>query len=266
MTTNIHPTAVIESGAELGNDVEIGAYSVVGPNVRIGDGTVLAPHVFVDGHTTIGKNNKIYSYTAIGGDPQSVAYKGEPTETVIGDNNVFRENITVNRGTMIDEGITSIGNDNLFMAYVHIAHDCRLGSNLLFSNNASLAGHVRCGDQVVLAGYTLIHQFVRIGEYSFCGVNTYCTLDIPPFMLVAGDRAITRGINVKGMRSRGFDDKEAILELKRAYKTIYRSGHTLVGAIDVLENADADSGQGVNCPEVRRLVDFIKATTRGVIR
>ncbi len=266
MTALIHPTAVIEPGAELGSDVKIGAYSVVGANVKIDNGTVVAPHVFIDGHTSIGKNNKIFSYTAIGGEPQSVSYKDEPTKTVIGDNNVFRENITVNRGTVIDEGITSIGDNNLFMAYVHIAHDCRLGSNLLFSNNASLAGHVRCGDHVVLAGYTLIHQFVRIGEYSFCGVNTYCTLDIPPFMLVAGDRAITRGINVKGMRSRGFEDKDALLELKRAYKVIYRSGHTMAGALEELESAASEDGKGVNCAQVRRLVDFIKDTKRGVIR
>ncbi len=266
MSVKIHPTAVIEQGAELGQDVEIGAYSVIGENVTLGDGCVVAPHVFIDGHTTIGKNNRFHSHSAIGGEPQSVSYKNEPTLTVIGDNNVFRENITVNRGTVGDEGITSIGSDNLFMAYVHIAHDCRLGSNLLFSNNASLAGHVRCGDHVVLAGYTLIHQFVRIGEYSFCGVNTYCTLDIPPYMLVAGDRAITRGINVRGMRSRGFEDKDALLELKRAYKVIYRAGHTMAGAMEVLENAAAEGGKGVNCPQVRRLVDFIKASTRGVIR
>ncbi len=266
MTVMIHPTAVVEDGAHLGADVKVGAYSVIGPNVSIGDGTEIKPHVFIDGHTTIGKNNTFYSYSAIGGDPQSVSYKGEPTKTVIGDNNVFRENITVNRGTEDDEGITSIGDNNLFMAYVHIAHDCRLGSNLLFSNNASLAGHVRCGDHVVLAGYTLIHQFVRIGEYSFCGVNTYCTLDIPPFMLVAGDRAITHGVNVRGMRSRGFEDKEALLELKRAYKVIYRAGHTVAGAVEVLESAAAEPGKGVNCAEVRRLVDFIKTSKRGVIR
>lgn len=266
MTVNIHPTAVIESGAELGENVNVGAYAVVGANAKIGDGTKLDPHVFIDGHTTLGKNNRVYSFTSIGGDPQSVSYKDEPTLTVIGDNNVFRENITVNRGTVIDEGITSIGDNNLFMAHVHIAHDCRLGSNLLFSNNASLAGHVRCGDHVVLAGYSLIHQFVNIGEYSFCGVNTYCTLDIPPYMLVAGDKAITHGINVRGMRSRGFEDKEALLELKRAYKVIYRSGHTMAGAVEVLESAASEEGKGVNCPEVRRLVDFIKSSKRGVIR
>jgi len=259
MTATIHPTAVIEPGAELGSNVSVGPYSVIGSNVTIGDGTQISAHVMVDGHTTIGENNKIFSFTAIGGEPQSVAYKGEPTETRIGDNNIFRENITVNRGTMDDEGITSIGSNNLFMAYVHIAHDCRLGSELLFSNNASLAGHVRIGDYVVLAGYTLVHQFVRIGEHSFCGVNTYCTLDIPPFMLVAGNKAITHGINVRGMRRRGVD-KDSLLELKRAYKTIYRSGHTMVHALEELE------AQNYKSHQVQQLVEFIKASTRGVIR
>ncbi len=266
MAVNIHPTAVVEPGAELGENVQIGAFSVIDADVKIGDGTVIAPQVIISGNTTIGANNRIYSFTAIGGDPQSVSYKGEPTRTVIGDNNTFRENITVNRGTLDDEGVTSIGSNNLFMAYVHIAHDCRLGSNLLFSNNASLAGHVHCGDHVVLAGYTLIHQFVHIGEYSFCGVNTYSTLDIPPYMLVAGDRAITHGVNVRGMRSRGFEDKNALLELKRAYKVIYRSGHTMAGAVEILESGATEEGKGVNCPEVKNLVNFIKSSKRGVIR
>jgi len=259
MTATIHPTAVIESGAELGSNVTIGPYSVIGSEVKIGDGTTIAAQVVVDGRTSIGENNKIFSFTAIGGEPQSVSYKGEPTETRIGDNNIFRENITVNRGTVDDEGITSIGSNNLFMAYVHIAHDCRLGSELLFSNNASLAGHVKISDFVVLAGYTLVHQFVRIGEHSFCGVNTYCTLDIPPYMLVAGNKAITHGINVRGMRRRGVD-KESLLELKRAYKTIYRSGHTMAHALEELGE------QGYSSSHVHNLVDFIKASTRGVIR
>ncbi len=259
MSVNIHPTAIIEPGAVLGTDVSIGAFSVIGPNVKIGDGTKIAPHVVIEGHTELGANNQVFSFTAIGGEPQSISYKGEPTQVKIGDNNVFRENITVNRGTMDDEGITVIGNDNLFMAYVHIAHDCRLGSDLLFSNNASLAGHARVGDYVVLAGYTLVHQFVRIGEHSFCGVNTYCTLDVPPFMLVAGNKAITHGINIRGLRRRGVD-KETILELKRAYKTIYRSGHTMTHALDELASQDWQSEQ------VQQLIDFISGSKRGVIR
>lgn len=259
MSVKIHPTAIIEPGAELGVDVSIGAFSVVGSNVKIGDGSVLSPHVVIDGDTHLGSNNKVSSFTVIGGEPQSVSYNGEPTKVRIGDNNTFRENITVHRGTMEDEGITVIGSDNLFMAYVHIAHDCRLGSGLLFSNNASLAGHVRVGDHVVLAGYTLVHQFVRIGTHSFCGVNTYCTLDVPPYMLVAGNKAITHGINVRGLKGRGFD-KETVLELKRAYKTIYRSGHTMAGALEELATHDWDS------EHVQFLIDFIQESTRGVIR
>ncbi len=259
MGVEIHPTAVIEAGAELGVDVTIGAYSVIGSHVKIGDGSKLGSHVVVDGHTELGANNQVFSFTAIGGEPQSVSYKGEPTRVQIGDNNVFRENITVNRGTMDDEGITIIGNNNLFMAYVHIAHDCRLGSDLLFSNNASLAGHVRVGDYVVLAGYTLVHQFVRIGEHSFCGVNTYCTLDVPPYMLVAGNKAITHGINIRGLRRRGFD-KDTILELKRAYKTVYRSGHTMAHALEELATHQWESSQA------QGMIDFIKASKRGVIR
>ncbi len=259
MSTEIHSTAVIELGAEIGSGVSIGPYTVVGANVKIGDGTKLSAHVVIEGHTTIGKNNHIFSFTAIGGEPQSISYKGEPTQTVIGDNNIFRENITVNRGTIDDEGITSIGNNNLFMAYVHIAHDCRLGSELLFSNNASLAGHVKVGDYVGLAGYTLVHQFCRIGEHSFCGVNTFCIQDVPPYTLVAGNKAITHGINARGIRGRGFSKNE-ITELKRAYKIIYRSGHTLKVALDEI---DAKQWE---CKHVSKLVEFIRESKRGVIR
>lgn len=259
MSVKIHPTAIVESGAQLGADVEIGPYSVVGSNVSIGDNTKLFAHVVVDGHTSIGERNQIHSFTAIGGEPQSVSYKGEPTQTVIGNNNVLRENITVNRGTMDDEGITSIGDNGLFMAYVHIAHDCRLGSDLLFSNNASLAGHVHVGDYVVLAGYTLVHQFCHIGDYSFCGVNTFCTQDVPPYMLVSGNKAITHGINQRGLKSRGFD-KEQTLQLKRAYRIIYRSGHTMAKA---LEEIDSMEWQG---DDVARLVEFIRSSKRGVVR
>lgn len=259
MTVKIHPTAVVEQGAELGVDVSIGAFSVISKDAKIGDGTVIDPQVVIAGETHMGANNRVFSFTAIGGEPQSVSYKQEPTKVRIGDNNTFRENITVHRGTMEDEGITSIGSNNLFMAYVHIAHDCRLGSELLFSNNASLAGHVRVADYVVLAGYTLVHQFVRIGAHSFCGVNTYCTLDVPPFMLVAGNKAITHGINIRGLKRRGFD-KDTILELKRAYKTIYRSGHTMSGALEELATHDWES------EKVQDLIDFIKESSRGVIR
>ena len=259
MSVNIHPSAYVEPGAQLGNDVIIGPYSIIGPNVTIGDNTKVNAHVVIDGHTTIGASNEFFSFSAIGCEPQSFSYKGEPTKTIIGDNNVFRENITVNRGTMDDEGITEIGSDNFFMAYVHIAHDCRLGSNLLFSNNASLAGHVKVEDHVVLAGYTLVHQFVRIGRHSFCGVDTYTTHDIPPFMLVAGNKAITHGINARGMRRRGFND-DVLTELKRAYKIIYRSGYTIDGAIEAISAANYQS------EEVKELTQFIRQSKRGVVR
>ena len=259
MTTLIHPTAVVEKGAELGSNVSVGPYSVIGSNVKVGDGTQILSQVSIDGHTTIGENNKVFPFTAIGGEPQSISYKGEPTEVRIGNNNVFRENITVNRGTLDDEGITRIGDNNLFMAYVHIAHDCQLGSELLFSNNASLAGHVHVADYVVLAGYTLIHQFVNIGQHSFCGVNTYCIQDIPPFMLVSGNKAITHGINVRGLRRRGFS-KEDTLELKRAYKLIYRSGHTMKHALEELGSREWES------EHVATLSEFIAGSKRGVVR
>jgi len=259
MSVSIHPSAYVTEGAKLGENVTIEAFSVIGPDVTIGDGTRVGAHVVIDGHTSIGENNQFFPFTAIGGEPQSITYKGEPTETIVGNNNVFRENITVNRGTVDDQGVTRIGDNNLFMAYVHIAHDCQLGSNLLFSNNASLAGHVKVDDYVVLAGYTLVHQMVRIGRHSFCGVNTYTTHDVPPFMLVAGDKAITHGINTRGMRRRGVDN-ETLLELKRAYKTIYRSGFTIAKALEEIAETN------YQCDEVKELVQFIQDAKRGVVR
>ena len=178
---------------------------------------------------------------------------------VIGDNNIFRENVTVNRGTVDDEGITSIGDDNFFMAYTHIAHDCRLESNIVFANSASLAGHCRVGNHVVLAGYTLVHQFCRVGDHCFTGVNSVCIQDVPPFTLVAGNRAITHGINVRGLRRRGFSSDD-VLELKRAYKIIYRSGLTMTQALEQIESKEWQS------EHIQNMVGFIKESKRGVIR
>ncbi len=259
MSTHIHPTAIIEPGAQLGEGVSIGPYSIVGANVVLGDNTKVESHVVLNGHTELGRNNHIYPYAAIGGAPQSIAYKGEPTRVVIGDNNIFRENVTVNRGTQADEGITSIGSDNFFMAYTHIAHDCRLESNIVFANSASLAGHCRVGNYVVLAGYTLVHQFCRVGDHCFTGVNSVCIQDVPPFTLVAGNRAITHGINVRGLRRRGFSSDD-ILALKRAYKIIYRSGLTMTQALAHIEEKAWES------EHVKFLVEFIRASKRGVIR
>ena len=259
MSTQIHPTAVIEDGAEIGSNVTIGAYSVVGANVKLGDNNILESHVSISGHTTIGDGNHFFPFAAIGGAPQSFAYDGEPTEVRIGNNNTFRENVTVNRGTVGDEGITSIENDNFIMAYCHIAHDCRLGSDIIFANNASLAGHCYVGNYVSLAGYTLVHQFCRIGDHCFTGANAVCIQDVPPFTLAAGNRAITHGINVRGLRRRGFETDE-ISELKRAYKIIYRSGLTVSAALTEIESREWSS------ENVAVLTDFIKESKRGVIR
>lgn len=259
MTTTIHPTAIVDPAAQLGENVSIGAYSIVGAEVQLGDNSIVESHVVLNGHTEIGINNHIFPFAAIGGAPQSVAYKGEPTRVVIGNNNVFRENVTVNRGTVSDEGITSIGNDNFLMAYAHIAHDCRLESNIVFANSASLAGHCRVGNYVVLAGYTLVHQFCRVGDHCFTGVNSVCIQDVPPFTLVAGNRAITHGINVRGLRRRGFSSDD-ILELKRAYKIIYRSGLTMTQALEKITEREWQSDH------VKVLTDFIKGSKRGVIR
>lgn len=259
MTTQIHPTAIIEDGAEIGSDVEVGAFSLIGANVKLGDGCKVDSHVVINGHTTIGENNQFFPFAAIGAAPQSVAYKGEPTEVRIGNNNVFRENVTVNRGTIDDEGVTSIANDNFIMAYCHIAHDCRLGSNIVFANCASLAGHCYVGDHVVLAGYSLIHQFCRVGDHCFTGVNSVCIQDVPPFTLVAGNRAITHGINVRGLRRRGFTSED-ITELKRAYKIIYRSGLTTSKALESIEAREWQS------EHISALTTFFKESKRGVIR
>ena len=259
MSTEIHPTAIIEAGAELGANVEVGAYSVIGSHVTLGDGCKVDSHVAINGHTTIGENNNFFPFSAIGAAPQSMAYKGDPTEVQIGNNNTFREYVTVNRGTIDDEGITSIANDNFIMAYCHIAHDCRLGSNIVFANSASLAGHCYVGDHVVLAGYSLVHQFCRVGDHCFTGVNSVCIQDVPPFTLVAGNRAITHGINVRGLRRRGFTSED-ITELKRAYKTIYRSGLTMSKAIEAIE------AKGSQSKHVKVLINFIKESKRGVIR
>ena len=259
MTTNIHETAIVDAKAQLGENVSIGAYSVVGADVSLGDGTIVESHVVLNGHTELGVNNHIFPFAAIGGAPQSIAYKGEPTRVVIGDNNIFRENVTVNRGTMSDQGITSIGNDNFLMAYAHIAHDCTLESNIVFANSASLAGHCKVGNHVVLAGYTLVHQFCRVGDHCFTGVNSVCIQDVPPFTLVAGNRAITHGINVRGLRRRGFSSDD-ILELKRAYKIIYRSGLTMTQALEKIEEREWQS------THIKVLTDFIRGSKRGVIR
>lgn len=261
--TIIHPTAIVDPQAELDDTVEIGAYSIIGPNVKIGARTRIGPHVVVDGHTTIGTDNRFFQFSSIGGPPQDKKYAGEPTRLVIGDRNTVREFCTFNLGTAQDEGITSLGNDNLMLAYVHLAHDCRVGNNTVFSNNASLAGHVHVGDWVILSGFAAVHQFCKIGDHAFVGMNTSLTQDVPPFVLLSGNPAEPHGINIEGLKRRGFT-REQINDLRNAYKLIYKSGLTLEEAKTALAQAEAQSPASAG--PLRQLREFLDTTTRGIVR
>lgn len=255
----IDSRAVIESGAELGENVTVGPFSIVSADATIGDDTWIGPHVVISGHTHIGKGNKIYQFSSIGEAPQHLGYTGESTAVEIGDGNIVREYTTINRGTREGGGATRIGDSNFLMAYVHIAHDCVVGSNTIFANCASLAGHVAVNDYAILGGFTLVHQFCRIGAHSITGIGCVCLQDVPPFTVAAGNRAQPHGINVKGLRRRQFDEAE-IVALKRAYKTLYRSELTLKKARErILE----DSG---DCPAVAEFIRFLDDSERGIIR
>jgi UDP-N-acetylglucosamine acyltransferase len=255
----ISPHAIIEEGAELGKDVSIGHFSIIGKDVKIGDGTKVGPHVTVTGHTSIGKNNNIFQYASVGEVPQSTGYKNEPTELRIGDNNTIREFCTLHVGTVEGGGVTQIGDDNFLMAYVHIAHDCILGNKIIFANGSSLAGHVVVGDQVIFGGFTLIHQFCKIGAHVMTGIGAVSFKDIPPFLKVAGNTARPFGINVKGLQRRGFDEN-AISSLKNAYRTLYRSELSFQDAIDEINKL------ALNDNNVKAFADFLIASDRGVVR
>ncbi|MDX1380777.1 MAG: acyl-ACP--UDP-N-acetylglucosamine O-acyltransferase [Xanthomonadales bacterium] len=255
----IHPTAVIEDGAELADDVEVGPFTVIGPKVKIGPGTRIGPHVVLTGRTTIGRNNRIFQYCSLGEEPQDKKYAGEDTELQIGDDNTIREGCTFSRGTVQDDGITRIGNDCWIMAYVHIAHDCKLGDHLIIANNTSLAGHVHVGDHAILSGYSLIHQFCSVGEHSFTSFASYVNQSIPPYVTVAGEKARAKGVNTEGLRRRGFTP-EQIQNVRRAYRILYRSGLPLEEAtVQLRELAETQ-------PEVKVLADFLGRADRGIIR
>ncbi|MCC2618176.1 acyl-ACP--UDP-N-acetylglucosamine O-acyltransferase [Aestuariibacter halophilus] len=255
----IHETALIDPSARLAEDVQVGPYSVIGPDVEIGAGTVIESHVVIKGPTTIGRGNHFFQFGSIGEQCQDKKYAGEPTRLVIGDNNVFRESVTIHRGTVQDSSLTQIGSNNLLMAYVHVAHDCMVGDNNIFANNATLAGHVHVGDYVILGGMTGVHQFCHIGSHSFAGVNSVVLRDIPPYVMVGGTETTPHGINSEGLRRRGFS-KEAILQIRRAYKILYRSGNRAEEAVQQL-NAMADE-----TPEVKIMADFVAQSSRGIIR
>jgi UDP-N-acetylglucosamine acyltransferase len=255
----IHQTAIIDPSARIGANVEIGPWSIIGPNVEIGDGTWIGPHVVIKKNTKIGKENKIFQFASIGGDPQDLKFKGEETFLEIGDRNVIREFCTLNRGTAQDKTTTRIGNDNLLMSYVHIAHDCQVGNGTIFANNASLAGHVVVEDFVIFGGFSGALQFCRVGKYSFASMGALIGKDVPPFVKVAGFNAEPAGLNTVGMQRRGFGE-ETILHLKRAYKSIYRKGLTVKDALQELRD------MVVECPEIQMFIDFIEGSERGIVR
>lgn len=255
----IHPTAIIDPRARIASDVEIGPYTVVGPDVEIGAGCWIGSHTVVTGHTRIGRRNRIFQFSSIGEVPQDKKYQGEPTRLEIGDGNTIREFCTFNCGTVQDAGVTRVGDDNWFMAYVHLAHDCRVGSHTVFANNASLAGHAHVGDYAILGGFTGVHQFYRIGAHSITGAGTIVLQDVPPFVTASGNTAKPYGINVEGLKRRDFS-AETITRLKRAYKTLYRSGLTLEQARRRL------ALQVKECPEIQVMLDFLAGAKRGIIR
>ncbi|MCX7188891.1 MAG: acyl-ACP--UDP-N-acetylglucosamine O-acyltransferase [Methylotenera sp.] len=255
----IHATAIVDASAELDSSVEIGAYSIIGANVKIDAGTRIAGHVMINGPTVIGKNNHIFQYSSLGEAPQDKKYNGEPTSLEIGDNNTIREFCTFNRGTVQDKNITKIGSDNWIMAYVHIAHDCQIGNHTILANNASLAGHVDINDYAILGGFTLIHQFCKIGSHVITAVGSVVFKDIPPYVTAAGYEAKPHGINAEGLKRRGYS-AESILQIKRAYKALYRNGLTLDEA--KIELATMQK----NTPEIKLLTDFLNVSNRGIVR
>jgi UDP-N-acetylglucosamine acyltransferase len=255
----IHATALVDAKAELAADVEVGAYSIVGPDVVVGAGSIVGPHAVLTGRTTIGERNRIWQFTSIGEIPQDRKYGGEPTATAIGDDNVIREFVSIHAGTTQDRGVTTVGNGNLLLAYVHIAHDCVVGDNTTFSNNAQLAGHVTIGDWVVLGGFTGVHQFCRIGAHAMIAAGSIVLQDVPPFVTAAGYPAKPAGTNNEGLRRRGFTPED-IRAVRHAYKTLYREGHTFEDAKAALAKAAAAT------PALLPLVEFLAASGRGVAR
>ena len=261
----IHPTALVDAGAELDASVTVGPYTVIGPHVRIGSGTSVGPHCVIEGHTTIGRDNRIFQFNSLGAIPQDKKYGGEPCELVIGDRNTIREFCTFNIGSPGDVGVTRVGDDNWIMAYVHLAHDCQVGSNTIFANNSQLAGHVQVGDWVILGGFTVVHQFVRLGAHSMTAMCSLLFADLPPFVMCQGQPAAARSMNYEGLRRRGFSP-ERIAGVKAMHKALYRQDLSLEAAQTQIENIYQAQPQ---CePDVRMMNDFLQQTSaqRGIVR
>lgn len=255
----IHETAIIDPSAQIADDVEIGPYTIVGADVEIGSGTWIGPHVVINGPCQIGKNNRIFQFASLGEQPQDLKYAGEPTRLEVGNGNTIREYVTFNRGTQDGGGVTRIGNDNLFMAYVHVAHDCHVGDHIVFANSASLAGHVEVGDHAILGGFTLVHQFTRIAPHSFTSMGSAINRDVPPYVIVSGNYARPHGINKVGLKRRGFSD-EAIRGIMSAYKLLVRSHKPRE---ELMKEVQPVAEQ---FEEVKLFVDFINASKRGIVR
>ena len=255
----IDARAVVSPQAQIAADVEIGPFSVIGADVVIGPGTWIGPHAVIEGPTRIGSGNKIFPFASLGSAPQDKKYNGEPTRLEIGDRNVFRESVTVNRGTTHDQGVTRIGNDNLLMAYSHVAHDCQLGNQIVMANCSTLGGHVEVGDWVTMGGLSAVHQFTKVGAYCFLAHNAAVTRDVPPYIMAVGRPAEPHSVNTIGLQRRGFTP-EQILNIRRAYRVLYRSGLKLAAAMAQLETAAETQ------PELAPFVEFIKRSSRSIVR
>jgi UDP-N-acetylglucosamine acyltransferase len=255
----IDSRAVVSPQAHIAADVQIGPFTVIGAEVSIGAGTWVGPHVVINGPTRIGSDNKIYQFASLGDAPQDKKYNGEPTRLEIGDRNVFRESVTVNRGTTHDKGVTHIGNDNLLMAYSHVAHDCHLGDQIVMANCATLGGHVEIGDWVTMGGLSAVHQHTKVGAYCFIAHNAAVTRDVPPYVMAVGRPAVPHSVNTVGLQRRGFSP-EQVLNIRRAYRLLYRSGLKLKAAVEELERWAATQ------PEIAPFVEFIKRSSRSIVR
>jgi UDP-N-acetylglucosamine acyltransferase len=262
---HIHPTAVVDPAAMLDSSVQVGPYTVIGPHVSVDAGTVIGPHCVIEGHTRIGRDNRIFQFNSLGAIPQDKKYKGEPCELVIGDRNTIREFCTFNIGSPGDQGVTRVGNDNWIMAYVHLAHDCVVGNHTIFANNTQLAGHVHVGDWVILGGFTVVHQFCRLGAHSFTAMNSLLFGDLPPFVMAQGQPAQARSMNFEGLRRRGFS-AERIAAVKLMHKLLYRDGRTLAQSIDGIAALAHSHPQAAE--DVALMQDFLKACSdqRPIVR
>jgi UDP-N-acetylglucosamine acyltransferase len=262
---DIHPSALVDPSAELDPSVSVGPFTTIGPHVRIASGTRIGSHCVIEGRTTIGRDNQIFQFNSLGAIPQDKKYAGEPCELIIGDRNVIREFCTFNIGTAGDKGVTAIGNDNWIMAYVHLAHDCQIGNHTIFANNTQLAGHVHVGDWVILGGFTVVHQFCKLGAHSFTAMNSLLFADLPPFVMCQGQPALARSMNFEGLKRRGFSP-EQIQTVKVIYKILYRDGLTLEKSIQAIDALGLTQPQAI---EVTAMMSaFLSSTSpqRGIVR